>query len=87
VLNEVQRDRLTDLLLNAVDAGDRREFYRYCKLAARQPTPRLASEARSPRRASVSLAVADAPYFTIVKLNEAGAERAPVSLTASMLSL
>jgi hypothetical protein len=39
-----ERERLENALLCAVDAGDRREFKRSCKLAARHKSPRLRQE-------------------------------------------
>lgn len=41
-----ERERLESVLLRAVDAGDRREFRRSCKLAARIRTPHLRRELR-----------------------------------------
>ncbi|HEY1778309.1 MAG TPA: hypothetical protein VGG41_19290 [Solirubrobacteraceae bacterium] len=45
-LTDSERDRLESVLLRVVDAGDRREFRRSCKLASRVRTPNLRRELR-----------------------------------------
>ena len=45
-LTLAERERLESVLLRAVDAGDRREFRRSCRLAARIKTPDLRQELR-----------------------------------------
>jgi hypothetical protein len=73
VLTIQQRERLEVVLVNAVDAGDRREFKQYCKLARRVATSRLQRPLRSrlhegdpdvARRALLMLAALRSPRFT-----------------------
>jgi hypothetical protein len=72
-LTDEQRSRLGQVLIRAVDVGDRREFSEYCKLARAHATPALreqltarlaADDAGVRRRALVMLASLRRPRLT-----------------------